>query len=72
MFSIKISIPIMDPLVSFIFAMIRDDRNLRLPLPNFPSTVLRSPVSFNSYAAAFDLRKFGTIMPEFVGKWSDH
>lgn len=48
MLSIKISIVIMVPAVSFSFAMISDNPSLRLPFPNFPSTAFRSPISFRS------------------------
>ena len=46
---IKISIPIMDPVVICSFAMINDKPSLRFPFPNLPSTALRSPISCNSW-----------------------
>jgi hypothetical protein len=43
MLRIKISIPIMEPVVICSFAMINAKPSLRFPFPNLPSTALRSP-----------------------------
>ena len=46
---IKISIPIMEPVVICSFAMINAKPSLRFPFPNLPSTALRSPSSSSSW-----------------------
>ena len=49
MLSMKTSIAIIVPAVSFSLAMINDRLSFRLPFPNLPSTALRSPISFSSW-----------------------
>ena len=48
MLRIKISIPIMDPVVICNFAMISDKPSLRFPFPDLQSMTFRSPISCNS------------------------
>lgn len=48
MLRINTSIPIIEPVVPFSFAIIRDKTSFLFPIPNLPSTSLRSPISFNS------------------------